>query len=90
MNVLPISKVDNDSRVSNSQDSSHCMLAMILDPGFKNKMPGCHPEDPDIDCEHIQNLHPQIHNSVSYKKKKNRKKREGLKRKECTCHPQSM
>ncbi|KAK2120113.1 hypothetical protein P7K49_001499, partial [Saguinus oedipus] len=44
------------------------MLAMILDPAFKNKMPGCHPEDPDIDREYIRNLHPQIHNNVSYKK----------------------
>lgn len=68
MNVLPISKVDNDSRVSSSQDSSHCMLAMILEPGFKNKMPGCRLEDPDIDCEHILNLDPQIHSSVSYRK----------------------
>jgi hypothetical protein len=49
VNPLPVSKVDNDSRVSSSQYSSHCVLAMILDPDFKNKMLGCCLEDPDID-----------------------------------------
>lgn len=38
VNVLPVWEADNDSRVPSSQDSSHCMLAMILDHGFKNKM----------------------------------------------------
>lgn len=70
MNVLPVLKVDNNPRVSSFQDSSHCLLAMILDPSFKNKMPGCLLEDPDIACEHILNLDPQIHSYVSYKKQK--------------------
>lgn len=68
--MLPISKVDNDSRVSSSQDSSHCMLAMILNPSFINKMPGCRLEDPDTVCEHILNLDPWVHSSVNSKKKK--------------------
>lgn len=34
------------------------MLERILDPSFKNKMPGCRLEDPDIDREHILNLDP--------------------------------
>lgn len=69
--MLPISKVDNDSRVSNSQDSSHCMLAMILNPSFINKMPGCRLEDPDVVCEHILNLDPWLHSNVNYKKQTN-------------------
>lgn len=68
--MLPISKVDNDSRVSSPQDSSHCMLAMILNPSFINKMLGCRLEEPDIVCEHFLNLDPWVHSSVNSKKKK--------------------
>lgn len=71
--MLPISKVDNDSRVSSSQDSSHCMLAMILNPSFINKMPGCRLEDPDAVCEHILKLDPWVHSSVNSKKKTHQK-----------------
>lgn len=65
---VPVSKVDNDSRVSSSQDSSHCMLAMILDPSFINKMLGCRLQDPDIVCEHILNLDPWVHSRCQLQK----------------------
>lgn len=63
------------------------MLAMILDPGFKNKMLGCCLEDPDIVCEHILDLDPQIHSSVSYKKQKGEKESERSYYSKCeVCH----
>lgn len=65
---MPVSKVDNDSRVSSSQDSSHCVLATILDPSFINKMPGCRLQDPDIVCEHILNLDPWVHSRCQLQK----------------------
>lgn len=68
--MLPISKVDNDSRVSSAQNSSHCMLAMLLDPSFINKVPGCCLEDPDMVWEHILNLDAWVCSSVCYKEQK--------------------
>lgn len=65
---MPVSKVDNDSRVSSSQDSSHCMLAVTLDPSFINKMLGCRLQDPDIVCEHILNLDPWVHSRCQLQK----------------------
>lgn len=65
---VPVSKVDNDSRVSSSQDSSHCMLAVTLDPSFINKMLGCRLQDPDIVCEHILNLDPWVHSRCQLRK----------------------
>lgn len=65
---MSVSKVDNDSRVSSSQDSSHCMLAVTLDPSFINKMLGCRLQDPDIVCEHILNLDPWVHSRCQLQK----------------------
>lgn len=66
----PISKVDNDSRVSSSEDSSHCMLAMILNLSFINKMLGCRLQHPDIVWECILSHDPWVHSSISHKNRR--------------------
>ena len=74
-----ISNVDNDSRVSSSQNSYHCVLATILDPSFIIKMLGCCLEDPHTVSKHILKLDAWVHSSVNYKElKETGSKREGM------------
>lgn len=75
--MLPVWKVDNDSGVPSSQNSSRCMLAIRLDPGFIKNVPGCCLGDQV--GEHILNLGAWEQRSVNYEDLKEiGSKREGM------------